>query len=58
MTEVKNTTPPPLGVRMPDELKLWLKHQAIDNRRSLNGEILVRLEESRRQQEKAHAQQT
>jgi len=43
---------------MPDELKIWLKHQALDNRRSLNGEILVRLEESRRQQEKAHAPQT
>lgn len=41
----------PLGVRMPDELKQWLKHQAVDNRRSLNAEILVRLEESRRQGE-------
>lgn len=39
----------PLGVRLPDELKQWLKHQAIDNRRSLNAEIVVRLEESRRQ---------
>lgn len=40
----------PLGVRLPDELKQWLKHQAIDNRRSLNAEIVVRLEESRRQE--------
>lgn len=41
----------PLGVRLPDELKQWLKHQAVDNRRSLNAEIIVRLEASRRQQE-------
>lgn len=38
----------PLGVRLPDELKQWLKHQAVDNRRSLNAEIVMRLEESRR----------
>lgn len=41
----------PLGVRLPDELKQWLKHQAIDNRRSLNAEIVVRLEESRHRSE-------
>ncbi|HJW25144.1 MAG TPA: Arc family DNA-binding protein [Rhodocyclaceae bacterium] len=41
----------PLGVRIPDELRQWLKHQAVDNRRSLNAEIVVRLEESRRRQE-------
>lgn len=41
----------PLGVRLPDELKQWLKHQAVDNRRSLNAEIIVRLEASRRQQD-------
>lgn len=40
---------PPLQVRIPDELKTWLKHRAIDNRRSLNGEILMRLEQSRNQ---------
>lgn len=40
---------PPLQVRIPDELKTWLKHQAVDNRRSLNGEILIRLEQSRAQ---------
>ncbi|MBI2306119.1 MAG: Arc family DNA-binding protein [Rhodocyclales bacterium] len=39
----------PLGVRLPDDLKQWLKHQAVDNRRSLNAEIVMRLEESRRQ---------
>lgn len=40
----------PLGVRLPDELRQWLKHQAVDNRRSLNAEIVVRLEESRRRE--------
>lgn len=37
-------------VRLPDDLKKWLHHEAIDNRRSLNSEILVRLEQSRAQQ--------
>ena len=36
-----------MQLRLPDELKRWLHHQAIDNRRALNSEILVRLEESR-----------
>lgn len=34
-------------VRMPDDLKRWLKHQAVDNRRTLNSEVLHRLEKSR-----------
>lgn len=37
-------------VRLPEDLKQWLKHQAIDNRRSLNGELLVRLERSRQEE--------
>ena len=41
----------PLGVRLPDNLKQWLKHQSVDNRRSLNAAIVVRLEESRRADE-------
>lgn len=43
---------PAVMVRMPDALKRWLKHQAVDNRRSLNGEVLHRLEQSRQEQEK------
>lgn len=43
-------TVPPLVVRLPDELKSWLKHQAIDNRRSLTSEIQIRLEQSRSQE--------
>lgn len=38
---------PAAQVRLPDELKAWLQHQAIDNRRSLNSEIVLRLEQSR-----------
>lgn len=38
---------PPISMRIPDDLKTWLKHQAIDNRRSLNSELLSRLEQSR-----------
>ncbi|MGB3881990.1 MAG: Arc family DNA-binding protein [Diaphorobacter nitroreducens] len=41
---------PAAQVRLPDELKAWLQHEAIDNRRSLNSEIVVRLEQSRAQQ--------
>jgi hypothetical protein len=36
----------PLGVRMPDGLKVHLKEKAIENRRSLNSEVVRRLEES------------
>lgn len=48
----------PTGVRLPDALRKWLKHQSIDNHRSLNAEIVMRLEESQRQQqekEETHA---
>lgn len=41
---------PTVTARVPDELHSWLKHAAVDNRRSLGGELLVRLEESRKQQ--------
>jgi len=43
----------PLGVRMPEELKQWLKDQAEKNMRSLNSELVIRLQESRINQEKA-----
>lgn len=42
----------PLGVRMPEELKQWLKDQAEKNMRSLNSELVVRLQTSRDNQEK------
>ena len=42
----------PSPVRLPPELKDWLKHKAIDNRRSYNSEIVQRLEESRAREQK------
>lgn len=44
-------TVPPIQVRLPDDLKTWLKHQAVDNHRSLNSELLYRLEQSRANQQ-------
>lgn len=41
-----NATP----VRIPVELRDWLKHEAIDNRRTLGNEIVFRLQESRERQ--------
>ena len=44
----------PLGVRMSEELKAYMKSRTIENHRSLNAEIVVRLEESRAK-ESVHA---
>lgn len=41
----------PFGVRMPQELKEWLSGKAVENRRSLNSELVLRLEESRKMEE-------
>lgn len=38
-------------VRLEPELRDYLKHKAIDNRRSLTGEIAFRLQESREREE-------
>ena len=40
----------PFGVRLPPELKQWLGLQAQENRRSLNSELIKRLEESRQRE--------
>lgn len=45
MNDGKKATP--LQVRLPEGLKTWLKHQAVDNHRSLNAELIHRLEKSR-----------
>lgn len=45
----------PFGVRMPAELKEWLKRRAERNRRSANGEILALMEQAR-DAEKENAQ--
>lgn len=36
----------PFGLRLPPELKAWLQQQAKNSRRSLNSEIIARLEAS------------
>lgn len=48
----KNVAPSP--IRLPEDLKVWLKHRAIDNRRSMNSEVTFRLEDSRRREEAAN----
>lgn len=50
MQSSKQRAPSP--VRMSEELKQWLKLKAINNFRSLNSEIVARLEESRKAEEK------
>lgn len=42
----------PSPVRLPTDLKDWLKHQAIDNRRSFNSEVIARLERTRQQDQR------
>lgn len=46
----------PSPVRLPPNLKDWLKHQAAQNRRSMNSEVVLRLEQSRTNQEQAQPQ--
>jgi len=41
------------SVRLPEVLKSWVKEAAHKNRRSMNAEIVVRLEESRKLEEGA-----
>ncbi|UOG91796.1 MAG: Arc family DNA-binding protein [Candidatus Thiothrix sulfatifontis] len=41
---------PPFGLRMPPEVKEQIEKLAEQNRRSLNAEIIVRLEQSIRQE--------
>lgn len=38
------------NVRLPKDLKGWLRQQAEDSRRSLTAEVTLRLEESRQRQ--------
>lgn len=47
----------PSPVRLPEDLKQWLKHKAIDNFRSMNSEIIARLEQSRKAEEAQHEKQ-
>ncbi|AOV02375.1 Arc family DNA-binding protein [Delftia tsuruhatensis] len=44
------------NVRLPEDLKEWLKSQAVAARRSVTAELIFRLEQSRKAQEATHAQ--
>jgi hypothetical protein len=48
---------PAAMLRMPQDLKVWLQHRAIDNLRSLNSEIVHRLKQSREQEQKGEQPQ-
>lgn len=45
----------PTGVRLPDDLREWLRQQAEANTRSLSQEIVYRLKRSREQETAATA---
>lgn len=49
-----NKTRAPSPVRLPEDLKQWLKHKAVDNFRSLNSEIVARLKQSRKAEDAQH----
>lgn len=42
-----------LKLRLPAPLKKWLSDKATENRRSLNNEVVVRLQESQKREAKA-----
>ena len=44
---------PQVVVRLPEQLKDWLKAQAVENKRSQNAEIVYLLEQARRREEAA-----
>lgn len=54
---MKGYQPIPFGLRMQPELKGWLAEQAQRNFRSLNAEIVMRLEQSRQTERPQEARQ-
>ncbi|MCR5865232.1 hypothetical protein [Aquincola sp. J276] len=52
MSEAKSAT----YIALPSELKAYLRQAAIKNMRSIAGEVLFRLEQSRRREESAAPQ--
>lgn len=47
---------PVTPVKLAPELKDWLKHMAIDNRRTLSNEIVYRLQESKARQQEGQSE--
>jgi len=50
MKSIKQTSP--TGIRIPEDLKEWLKDQARANVRSLNSEVVFHLEQAKKHSEK------
>lgn len=48
MKGTSQLTPSP--VRLPEDLKAWLKIKAAENFRSMNSEVIARLEQSRKEE--------
>jgi len=49
---MKNTpAKSPIGLRIPEDLREYLKEKAAQNKRSLNSELWIRLEDSRKKEE-------
>ncbi len=44
----------PISLRLPDDLRKWLRVRAAGNDRSLNGEILAALKDLQKRQEEGH----
>lgn len=42
--------------RLPEDLKKYLKHMAVDHGRTLNAEVIERLQESRQREEQGRPQ--
>lgn len=47
----------PFGLRLPPDLKQWLAGMAELNRRSMNSELIMRLEQSRQAEERQPVKQ-
>lgn len=46
-TAAENAESKPYSLRLPNDLKKWLRHEAVENSRSLHKEIVVRLQQSK-----------
>lgn len=51
MNSTERKQQPPTGVRLPEDLRVWLREKAEVNNRSLNQEIVFRLRRSREQEQ-------
>lgn len=47
---------PPVGIRLPEDLRVWLKKAALDNRRSVNAHVLFLIERARAAEQKGVSQ--